>query len=104
MVFSDDHPTFYLINTGETHYPYAPIDEPESQWPRIHGAHGVFKKISEGQPFAVQDQPLFFNHDRLLQLHRRQIRVLDSIDKSIEKLFDVLPANTFVTIRVKYFL
>ena len=27
--FSSERPTFYLLNTGETHYPYAPVDEPE---------------------------------------------------------------------------
>ena len=57
MTFDEERPTFYLINTGETHYPYAPIHEPESQWPRIHGVHGVFKQISQGQPLQIQDQP-----------------------------------------------
>ena len=42
--------------------------------------------------------PRFFNQDRLTQLHRRQIRVIDFLDKAIEALFDVLPTNTYVTI------
>ena len=33
LQFSSERPTFYLLNTGETHYPYAPVDEPESQCP-----------------------------------------------------------------------
>ena len=49
MVFDEQRPTFYLLNTGETHYPYAAIEEPESEWPKIHGAHGVFKELSQGQ-------------------------------------------------------
>ena len=98
MIFSDDRPTFYLINTGETHYPYAPIHEPESQWPRIHGAHGVFKQISEGRAIRTQDNPQFFNLERLEQLHRRQIHVLETVNASIEKLYDILPSNTFITI------
>ena len=98
MIFDEERPTFYLINTGETHYPYAPIHEPESQWPRIHGVHGVFKQISEGQPLQIKDQPQFFNMERLEQLHRRQIHVLDTVQTSIQKLFDILPTQTFVTI------
>ena len=81
LKFSDNRPTFYLLNTGETHYPYAPVDEPESQWPRIHGAHGVFKRLSEGQGFDTTQQPQFFNPERLEQLRKRQIRVLNWVNK-----------------------
>lgn len=96
--FEDDHPTFYLLNTGETHYPYAPPGEPESQWPRIHGLHGVFKHISAGQPLHTSQAPRFFNQDRLDQLRRRQILSIDAVDAAVEMLFDALPANTWVTI------
>ena len=47
MNFDDDRPTFYLLNVGETHYPYALPDEPSDQWPRISGVHGVFKHLDE---------------------------------------------------------
>jgi hypothetical protein len=97
--FDEDRPTFYLLNAGETHYPYAPPDEPESQWPRIHGVHGVFKEaLQQGQFLHSSETPRFFNEDRLLQLHRRQIRVLDSVDNAVGALFDALPSNTYVTI------
>lgn len=98
MSFHKDRPTFYLLNTGETHYPYAPIDEPENQWPRIHGAHGVFKQLSSGTPIHQSEQPQFFNHDRLKQLHQRQIRVLSWVDRALESLFDIVPPKTFITI------
>jgi len=94
MHFSEERPTFCLINTGETHYPYAPPDEPESQWPRIHGLHGVFRRLQDGNLIDRK----FFNFDRLEQLHKRQIRSLNSVDDAIEELFDILPSNTFVTI------
>ena len=96
--FSEKRPTFYLINTGETHYPYAPFGEPEDQWPRIHGAHGVFKRLSQGQPLHQSQAPQFFDQDLLERLQQRQINVLDQVDQAIEKLFDVLPQNTYVTI------
>ena len=94
LQFSAERPNFCLINTGETHYPYAPPDEPESQWPRIHGLHGVFKRMQEGQAIPTQ----FFNMERLEQLRRRQVRVLQWVDKAVEALFDTLPPHTFVTI------
>lgn len=92
--FSSERPTFCLINTGETHYPYAPPQEPESQWPRIQGLHGVFRKLQQGE---LLETPMF-NLERLAQLHKRQVRVLDTVDRAVEKLFDLLPPNTFVTI------
>ena len=98
LQFSSERPTFYLLNTGETHYPYAPVDEPESQWPRIHGAHGVFKRMSQGQGFSTTESPAFFNQERLAQLQQRQIRVLQWVAKGIEALFDSVPNNTYITI------
>ena len=98
LEFSDNRPTYYLINTGETHYPYAPVDEPESQWPRINGAHGVFKRFSEGQGFDTTQQPQFFNTERLEQLRKRQIRVLNWVNTGLEAVFDAAPKNTFITI------
>src|SRR5260370_885143 len=36
MKFSPERPSFYRLNVGETHYPYALPGEPENQWPKIH--------------------------------------------------------------------
>ena len=47
MPFSEEHPSFYLLNIGETHYPYALPDEPPEEWPRISGVHGVFKHLDD---------------------------------------------------------
>src|SRR3954465_15028988 len=47
MKFSDDQPSFYLFNVGETHYPFALVDEPPEEWPRISGVHGVFKHLDD---------------------------------------------------------
>jgi hypothetical protein len=49
MRFSEEQPSFYLLNAGETHYPYALPDEPPDQWPRISGVHGVFKHLDEAR-------------------------------------------------------
>ena len=45
-----ERPSFYLLNVGETHYPYALPDEDPSEWPRISGVHGVFKRLDEREP------------------------------------------------------
>lgn len=91
-------PTFTLINTGETHYPYAPAHEPPDQWPRIHGVHGVFKQLAAGAPIHQRQAPRLFDQDRLDALRQRQIDVLSDVDGAIEMLFDVLPKNSFVTV------
>ncbi|MFT4979936.1 MAG: arylsulfatase A-like enzyme [Myxococcota bacterium] len=98
LAFDLDRPTFTLINTGETHYPYAPAHEPPDQWPRIHGVHGVFKQLASGSPLHQRDAPRLFDQDRLDTLRRRQIDVIADIDESIAMLFDALPPDTFVTV------
>src|SRR6266700_1511417 len=47
MRFPEDAPSFYLLNVGETHYPYVLHDEPPEEWPRISGVHGVFKHLDD---------------------------------------------------------
>ncbi len=96
LEFSSDRPTFYLINTGETHYPYATPDEPESEWPVIHGVHGVFKRAGGGS--MLTEAEAGFNEDRLEQLRARQIHTIGSVDNSVEELIDALPPNTWLTI------
>ena len=98
--FDDDRPTFALLNAGETHYPYALPDEPEDQWPRINGVHGVFKSLDAslragaGGPLP----PRVFDEARLRALQQRQVEAVRHIDGVVEELFDRLPPNTWVTI------
>ena len=47
MKFTEERPSFYLLNVGETHYAYALPGEPPEEWPRISGVHGVFKHPDE---------------------------------------------------------
>ena len=101
MRFQQDRPSFYLLNVGETHYPYALPDEPEESWPRIHGVHGVFKHLDEmvvGGKLAKQKSGRFFNQRQLAVLRQRQIDAVKYLDRVIEELFDLLPNNTYVTI------
>jgi hypothetical protein len=100
MKFPEDKPSFYLLNVGETHYPYALPGEPEESWPRIHGVHGVFEHLDEsvvGGKLALR-KSRFFDQRQLAALRQRQIAAVKYLDTVFEELFDLLPNNSYVTI------
>ena len=100
MRFPEDRPSFYILNVGETHYPYALPDEPPEEWPRISGVHGVFRHLDEqivgGRLVAERQQ--FFDQRKLDLLRARQIAAVKYLDRVIEELFDLVPKNTYITI------
>ena len=100
LSFSEEHPSFYLLNTGETHYPYALPSEPEDTWPKISGVHGVFKHLDQhvvGGKLRRKNAPQF-NQRKLRELRQRQIDAVSYLDTVAEELFDIVPRNTYVTI------
>jgi hypothetical protein len=100
LTFSAEQPSFYLLNVGETHYPYALPDEPEEHWPRISGVHGVFQHLDEQVVGGrlVKSKEKFFDDAKMEQLRKRQVRAVGYLDKVIEELFDTVPKNTYITI------
>jgi hypothetical protein len=100
MTFSEEQPSFYLLNVGETHYPYALPDEPADQWPRISGVHGVFKHLDDevvGGKLLVRKEK-FFDNKKMGMLRDRQITAVKYLDGVVEELFDLVPKNTYITI------
>jgi len=97
MRFSDDAPSFWLLNVGETHYPYARPDEDPSRWPRISGVHGVFKHLDE-QAHEHGDAAEFFDNTKMRELHDRQIEAVRYVDGVFARLFDLLPSDTWVVV------
>jgi len=95
MTFSEERPSFHLLNTGETHYPYALPDEDPSKWPRISGVHGVFKNLDDPSRPA---EPEFFDAAKLAELRERQINAVRYLDGVIERLFDRVPRNTWIIV------
>lgn len=97
MSFAEDRPSFYLLNVGETHYPYALPDEPEDEWPKISGVHGVFKHLDDHVVGGkLRQRP--FNQRKLAELRQRQIDAVKYLDAVVEELFDLVPKNTYITI------
>jgi len=99
MPFPEERPSFYLLNAGETHYPYALPDEPEDEWPKISGVHGVFKHLDEHVVGGkLPKRAPSFNQRKLDELRRRQIDAVSYLDTAVEELFDLVPRNTYITI------
>jgi arylsulfatase A-like enzyme len=98
--FYEDRPGFYVLNTGETHYPYATPDEHENDWPRIHGVNGVFKHLDDhlraGQLVKTSDR--WFDDAKMEELRQRQISAVRWVDRTIEELFDTVPPGTWITV------
>ena len=98
MTFDTSAPAFYLLNVGETHYPYALPDEDPSTWPRISGVHGVFKHLDDQPGPAAEAEQAFFDDARLAELRSRQIRAVGYLDGVFARLFDRVPANTWIIV------
>ncbi len=102
MTFGTDRPSFFMLNVGETHYPYAKPDEDSSMWPRISGVNGVFKKLNE--EVGDTDNPnfketfQFFDQAKLDQLRERQIDTVRYLDGVFEKLYDMVPPKTHIIV------
>jgi hypothetical protein len=101
LIFEKDQPSFYLLNIGETHYPYTLPGESGDNLPRIHGVHGVFKhmddQILQGGG-AVSSDGRFFNMEQMRELHEKQRSNVEYLDGLFEKLYEVVPANTHIMV------
>ncbi len=91
--FEDDVPTFWMLNVGETHYPYALADEDAGEWPRISGVHGVLKHLG-----STSDTGEFFDADQMDRLRERQVRAARYCDNLLGKLYDIVPPKTWIIV------
>lgn len=99
MYFPPGRPCFYMLNVGETHYPYALPGESEDAWPRISGVHGVFRHLDDhiagGGPGGG---PEFFDSATMEVLRRRQVEAVAHLDGVFGEMLRILPPGTWVTI------
>jgi hypothetical protein len=94
LEFEDGRPAFYLLNVGETHYPYALPDEDPGEWPRVSGVHGVVKQLDDPAPEGA-----FFDQAQLDELRARQVRAVEYLDREVfPRLFAMLPPETWVIV------
>lgn len=101
MKFEGDRPAFYMLNVGETHYPYAKPEEDSSMWPRISGVNGVFRKLDsqiDEEGNLIKSDQEFFDQERLDQLRERQIETVRYLDGVFEELYDMVPENTYLVV------
>jgi arylsulfatase A-like enzyme len=101
--FSKDQPSFYLMNIGETHYPFTLAGESGEHLPRLHGLHGVFKHMDDlmGQKDTTElsdKHQEFFNYDAMKVLHEKQQSNVEALDGLMEKLYEKCPANTHIIV------
>lgn len=93
--FPAGRPAFWLLNVGETHYPYLiPGDDP-SAWPRLHGVGGVLRELAAGHAPGTPPQ---FDPAALAALRARQVRAVEYLDALFADLLVLLPHDTWVTI------
>jgi Sulfatase len=98
LTFESERPSFYMLNVGETHYPYATPDEDPSRWPRISGVHGVFKRLGGEGDEAETEPREFFDQSTMEELRGRQIDALRYLDGVFADLFDRLPSDSWVIV------
>ena len=97
--FSAERPAFWMLNVGETHYPYVRAGEDPGLLPHISGVHGVAKRLSSGAGLvSAAEAPGFFEMDGMASLHERQVSVLKGLDRCFEQLFDSVPKDTWVVV------
>lgn len=93
LSFDSSQPSFWMLNVGETHYPYATPDEDPGQWPRISGLHGVLKRVG-----ADEDEQAFFDEAQMHELRARQVNATRHVDEVIAGLFDAVPPGTWIVV------
>ncbi len=94
-----DEPTFYFLNTGETHYPYLLPGESGTDLPHISGVHGVFKNLDEflknpSEALEKSKQDEFFTPEQFRAFYEKQISCVEHLDGVVGKLMDRCPSNT----------
>jgi hypothetical protein len=98
LTFDPQRPSFWLLNVGETHYPYAYPGSAATELPHISGVHGVFKSLDELRAEGGETAE-FFSGPRLKELRERQVTALEYLDSSVlPALLNKLPEKTWLIV------
>lgn len=99
-----DQPFFWLLNAGETHYPYTTGEETAEEVlanaldnPHLSGLNGVARSLSSGT-VAPELSPGWLTTDRLQRYRRAQISAACESLARLEPLIESIDRPTRVTI------
>lgn len=104
LTFEPGTPHFYLLNIGETHYPYTLPGESGKDLPILHGVHGVFKHMDDLVVEKTEDTKSedvaekFFDMKQMRALREKQRKNVEYLDGLFEKLYDLVPPNTHIMV------
>ena len=97
-------PQFYLMNVGETHYPYALPDEDKNDLPHISGVNGIFRKLdkqidTEGTLISDNESGDFMDMEMIEKCRQRQIGTVKYLDEVVfPRLYDMVPKDTWIIV------
>jgi hypothetical protein len=103
LAFKPDQPSFFFINTGETHYPYLLPGETAEDLPHISGVHGVFKSLDEflkqpGEFLEGRKEDEFFTPEQFKAFYDKQVVCVEHLDKVVGEFMERCPENTYFMI------
>lgn len=98
--FRDDRPSFFFLNTGETHYPYLLPGEKPGDLPHISGVHGVFKHLDDflkNPSEFMQDkkEEEFFTPAQFRAFYDKQVVCVEHLDRVVGEFMERCPRNTY---------
>lgn len=96
--FYADRPCFFLLNVGETHYPYSIPGRPCFDLPHLSGVHGVVKHLDGGGLTRAEDAPPWFDDAMMERLRLRQVDAVRHLDAVMGQLYDLVPDDTWITV------
>ena len=97
-------PQFYMMNVGETHYPYALPDEDKNDLPHISGVNGIFRKLdtqidATGNLVSDNESGDFMDMDMIEKCRKRQVDTVKYLDQQVfPRLYDLMPKDTWVIV------
>ena len=95
--FDSDRPTFYLLNIGETHYPYATPGDDAARWPHLSGVHGAVQLMGAPAP-GDRAAPRMLTMTEMREAHDRQINAVNYVDGLFGTLFERVPEDTYLIV------
>lgn len=97
-------PQFYLMNVGETHYPYGLPDEDKNDLPHISGVNGIFRKLDNqidetGNLISDNESGEFMDMEMIQKCRARQIETVRYLDQEVfPRFYDMLPKDSWVIV------